>query len=447
MPDIQNGVAFFANKCRPFYNVILYDWLQWGSGRPVVPFTMTQRDGLEWWTRNRDKESLSKKARTRPWDQSVQKLMVIADYFYAITEDTMGNFYEQYLRGLLGVYLWTKQYPKFSKDHVPDICKDTPEILKEIRDRMMACWNIGQRVPNMEGIAQALYQRETYPELVNYFLENSPVMAPAYRGRGSKAAGVPQRMRRQIVEQHMGDGGLLQYLRDLAENVVEKNFNMCAHVEHFQGGNEFFPLPNQNKSSEWGAAYPDKGQFMEAPSLVEFGLRAQAEQMQMRQSIRVGDQEFHAGYNILRADFDGPKSKKFRGLRQQFVQLMIMDNTDEGVTEDFWRYYTKQKRNLAEHRSFYNRENVQRLIFSDQIKECRMHPENWSMFNVLCANASRIQEGDEEPVFGGFQQEFAPEYFGGMDFGGDDQPVITIDSPYIIPVAIIAVIAFVAYNS
>ena len=76
-----------------------------------------------------------------------------------------------------------------------------------------------------------------------------------------------------------------------------------------------------------------------------------------------------------------------------------------------------------------------------------MHPENWSMFNVLCANASRIQEGDEEPVFGAFEQEFAPEFFGGMDFGGDDQPGITVDSPYVIPVAIIAVIAFVVYNS
>ena len=242
----------------------------------------------------------------------------------------------------------------------------------------------------------------------------------------------------------MGPGSLLQYLRDMAENALDQNFAMCKRLDHFTGGNEYYPIPIQNKSEQWGEAFPDKGEFMESPQLVEFGLRPGKEQMQLTLPIRVGDMEFHPGYYILRADFEGPKSNKFRGLRQQFVQLMIMDNTDEGVTEEFWRYYTRQKRNLAEHRSFYNRENVQRIIFSDQIKECRMHPENWSMFNVLCANAQRIEEGDEEPVFGGFQQEYAPE-FEGMQVD-EDEPGITVDSPFI-PVAIIAVIAFVVYNS
>ena len=445
MPDIQNGVTFFANKCRPFYNVILYNWIQWGAATPKTPFQMTQRESLEWWQINRDQESISTKARRRAWDQSLQKLLQVADYFYAITEDTMGNFYEQYLRGLMGLYLFTKKFPQYSKDHVPDVCLDNPEMLKEIRDRMLSCWNPGQKVPNMQAIGEELYKLNTYPELADFFLQNAPMMQPTYRGRGIMA-GVPERMKRQIVEMHMGGSGLLEYLRDLAENAVEQNFLKCKSLDHFTAGNQFFPIPNQNKTTEWGEAFPDKPEFSESPSFVEFGLRAHPSQLQMVQHIRVGDQEFHPGYAILRADFDGPKNKKFRLLRQQFVQLLIMDNTLDAITEEFWRYYTKQKRNLAEHRSFYNREKVQQVIFSDQIRDCKMHPENWSMFNVLCANAQRIEEGDEEPVTGGVEEEYAPEFFVDGGFGPAEPRGITVDSPYIIPVAIVAVLAFVIYN-
>ena len=430
MPSIQNGVEFLASICQPFAHSIFYNWGMWGSGQNVGVFDQKIEDARDTWNRFREKRTLSVRARDRPWEECLQKLFYLSDSFYAIKIETLGTYYEQYLRALLGVYKFAKKFPQFYEDYVPDIVQDNVDILGELRNRMLDVWNFSTRVSQRQAVIEALETHGTYPDLANYFLENAPIMQDTYNAREGKG-NFDEVLKKVDIARHYDGNYLLAYLLRLQENVVRQNFAKAQGIKNFTGENHGFILTTQNaEQSAWKTAYPDSAD--PAPMILEWSLDPK-ELLPMGKTIQVRAEDFHAGYGILRRDFE-EETNTYKKIRQQLVQLLIMDNTYPNVSEDFWSYYTQQKRNLNEFRSFYDRRAVQALIFSEGFTEQNMETANWTMFGVLCDNAERQQMGIPQVAV---QPQAVP-------LAGP--PGITVDSPYVIPAAIIAVLLFVWYK-
>ena len=386
-----------------------------------------------WYENFVNRETVSGKPRDRPWDAAYAEMIYLAGTFYSFTSQTLGNWYETYLRQLMGAYIFGKKWPQYSQDYVPSILKDDPEILGEIRNRMLAVWNLPNRAQRREEVRERLDQITNYPELARFFLQNCTMMQNALNQRLKPSE---QFLKRRTIEMHMGEEGLLFYLLGLLENVVQANLAKWKGKEGFyrQGhNNEWALIPQQNDSAEWKSAFPDA--TGPVPQMLEVGLDAR-EIFALDKPETMQGLENDDGFQLLKNEFESGGTR-YKKIRRQLVQLCLMDNTFPEVTDDFFRYFAKQQVNLAEYRSFFDRSNVQAKIFTERLGEKTMTSYNWATFRVICSNTLR-GVGEDSP---------RPARVQGLGFVPPPEPPgISVDSPIVIPLAIVCVLAFVIYN-
>ena len=269
MATVEHLVEYIAESALPFRNALYYSWSQWGDGKSQKPFEMSLETATAWMKVKTEQRTVSVRAQARPWDDSFGYARFLLDTFLILTPLNLGNFYEQYMRALLGAYKFTKSHPQFYPNgNLPKISKDEQLTLHSLRQRMVEVWKLPTMVLNVQGLMQQLSEQKTYEDLCIYFLENSPMMQNLLNARRD-----PNDKPINFKEQkaHLQPTALLDYLRVLLEDVVAKNLIVNQVDRSKEENSEYFDLTNQQRSETWMKAFPDRHED-ELPMIQEFAL-------------------------------------------------------------------------------------------------------------------------------------------------------------------------------
>jgi hypothetical protein len=352
---------------------------------------MTPDAANAWMDVKTRKQQVSVRAQNRPWDHSFDYARFLLDTYLVMTPLNLGNFYEQYLRALLGAYRFSKAYPRFYPNgNTPTVTKDDQDTMHSIRQRMVEVWKLPVMVLNVPALMQTLGEKQTYEELCTYFLENSPMMQNllnARRDPNDKA--LPFR----DTHAHLAPTALLDYLRVLLEDVVHKNMVVNQVDRSSEENGAYFKLVTQQQNKEqWRAAFPDAVEGDTIPQIAEFALDSR--ELFKRSDMVQVTKDIHSepGWaECMDEIFDG--GKRTKNIRARVVQLMLMSNTFPIITEEFVKYYTKQRRLIRRWDSFFNKPDIQKHIFGDAIVGTQMPKRNYELFKTVLSGA--VDEGSE----------------------------------------------------
>jgi hypothetical protein len=312
------------------------------------------------------------------------------------------------MRALLGAYKFSKTFPRFYPNgNTPTVTRDDQDIMHVIRQRMVEVWKLPAMVLNVQDLMQTLGQHHTYEALCIHFLENCPMMQNLLNARqdpNDKAISFIE------AESHLAPTALLDYLRVLLEDVVQKNM-VVNQVDRSQENNsKYFALVHQQRETAWLEAFPDAGEEM-IPQLTEFALDSR-ELFQRSEKVQVtADIYSEPGWKECMDEiFDG--GRRTKNTRARVVQLMIMSNTFPIITEEFVKYYTQQRRLIKRWDSFFNKLDIQKHIFGDAIVGTRMPKRNYELFKTVLRGA--LDDGSE--ASSGSEESF-PAFDRGQDDG------------------------------
>ena len=385
MSTCQMIVQYLASDS-PFRNGIYASWAEWGRGTQIEAFQMTRQD-VERLTEAKLKGSkFVTRAQRRPWNINLDYVISLIDTFYRLERGNLGNFYEQYIRSLMGAYYVTQKNTGLylnQKPRLPDIVKDDPEIMNNIREKMVVIWSLPKRYKWADDLMDSLNDQKTFPELGTYFLENSPMMQNALNIRRGAAEEI---LTFTEITIHNSKEGLLNALRGLLEDLCMKNGNM-AGVKINEQLEPTKMLSVQVGTQDWLAAYPDLSEGKLPPFPHEFGIRSQ-NMMEGDELVTItAEVNGYPGHRECREDLQS-NGNKTTALRAQIVQLMILDNVFIDITDQFMRYFCDTTRNIRRWDSYYGRIGIQKQIFSDAIIGKTMTKSNHEIFKSILSRAA-----------------------------------------------------------
>ena len=269
------------------------------------------------------------------------------------------------------------------KPRLPDIVKDDPEILNNIREKMVVVWSLPNRYKWPTKLLEDLNEQKTFPELGTHFLENAPTMQSALNIRRGAAEEILTFTEIQI---HISKDGLLNALRGLLEDLCIKNENM-QDVKIADDFEPFKMLSEQVTTKAWAHAYPDLQEGKTAPYPHEFGVRSEDMFRGDKLVTITAEVNGYPGHRECREDLQS-NGKKTATLRAQIVQLMILDNVFIDITDQFMKYYCDTTRNKRRWDSYYRRVGIQKQIFSDAIIGKTMTKSNHEIFKSILSRAA-----------------------------------------------------------
>ena len=393
MPTVEQLVEFIADKAKPFRNALYYSWAQWGHGKSQKPFDMTPQQA-ELWMENifLGNPIPPFKSEGRAWDNAFGYARFLMDTYLVLTKERLGNFYEQYLRALMGAYRFCKKFPRYYPDNMPTVAEDNQDTLFAIRERMVQVWKLPVMEVNVQGLREKLNEQLTYDALAEYFLTNCPMMQNLLNARVSADDTV---IERREISNHLEPTALLDYLRVLLEDVVAKNIAVNQTDRSEEQDSEYYSLSSQQREETWKSAFPDTDEENKNPMMQEFALDSR-DLFPRAEKVRVTEAIYEAeGWLACRDEVvdGGNKTKKQRA---NVVELMIMSNGFPNITEEFLDYYTHQRHLVKRWSSFFTRAEVQKEIFSDQITNVEISRTNFEVLKSILKSADVPADSDAE---------------------------------------------------
>ena len=326
MPDIQEINHFFRDTCPPLRNVINYAYVSWCQAEPfkILGMPYEQANVVSRRVKKAEKGGAistweERRGQERSWDAVMDMSIEMASTFYNPTVDQLGIYYEQWIRSLMGLhtYIW-RHKKQIGEESLCWLQVNSGLYTEQCRNACLEVWALPGRIKNKSEVDGQLKETGNIQRMLNFFLENAPIMQTFYTARESSNN---ERVTRVVTEQHYAKSGLLYFVTKLLQE--------AAGDINARGD-----LVAVNRHEDYVSQFPDRKRD-EYQYMTEFALNIKSVIVDTPlESIRnqIGN---NRGWQKCMAEvLSGGKSTS--KIRAQIVQLLILSNTFPQITDDFF---------------------------------------------------------------------------------------------------------------